>query len=207
MIRFRRGKVPVVGSTSGASSDTTAPPLATIASARRACAGGTDAGMAATDDRDGRAAARSVASCAAPSIPKARSGHDRRVGGRRAPWRSGRRSPVPRPSARRVPTTATARVARHRGVPAAHGQDVRRHRDRGETCRVRRLLDRDHADPERAKPCHDAIRALRGLGDGLRDGFDGSADRGGRSRQPASRSSRSTPAGPDATASTSCAEP
>ncbi len=40
MIRFRRGNVPVVGARSGASSETTAPPPSTIASASRACARG-----------------------------------------------------------------------------------------------------------------------------------------------------------------------
>ena len=82
MILFRRGNVPVDGGTSGASSDTTAPPLATIASARRRVRGRTHAGMAATDDSDGRAVRAQRRLVSGSIDPERQSGHDRRVGGR-----------------------------------------------------------------------------------------------------------------------------
>ncbi len=151
MIRFRRGNVPFDGSTSGASSDTTAPPAATIASARRMCADGPSVAWPPPMTATVVPPARSVASCAAPSMPKARPDTTVASAATRA---VAIRPAVARPAlvARRVPTTATARARDSVACGAPQVQDVRWHRDGRQPRRVRRLLDRDHAYVERAEP-------------------------------------------------------
>ena len=129
--------------------------------------------------------ARTVASWAAPSIPKASpdttvaGGHEgRRRSGRVArPARSAAASRRPRPP-----------VRADRAATAADEQHVGRHGDGGEPGRVGRLLDGDDADLERAKP--DARSAPRpgGLGDARATAARDRRRPDGRSRQPASPS-------------------
>ena len=109
MIRLRRGNVPCVGSTSGASSDTTAPPASTIASARRRCAARPEHRVTATDDGDRRATGSDRGLVGGTVDPERQPRDDGRIGrdeGRRDPCRDRR---ARSPSRRRVPTTATAR--------------------------------------------------------------------------------------------------
>ena len=180
MIRFRRGNVPAVGARSGASSETTAPPPATIASASRACARGYSRPwpppMTATVGRP----RPSAAAWAAPSMPIASPETTlapAAASARRDPRRRARR---PAFDARRVPTTATACVGVERGRVAAHEQEVRRQLDRREPRRVGRVLDRQ-----------DAKARARGCGPSVRLGV-----LGGRGRSPRRRSGDSPAAGP-----------
>ena len=52
---------------------------------------------------------------------------------------------------------------------AEHVQDVRRHLDGGEPRRIRRIVDRDHAQTELADPSEGPLCELSGLGDRERD--------------------------------------
>ena len=130
MIRLRRGNVPVARARRPVRAPTRPPRRPpTIASASRAWARGYERRRGRRrSPRPSCRRARTVASCAAPSIPIASPETTRRAGrderGRRSarPWRR------PAVVARRVPTTATARSRVERRRVAADEQDVRRHR-------------------------------------------------------------------------------
>ncbi len=196
---------PVDGGTSGASSDTTAPPLATIASARRACVAGPTRAWPPPMTATVVPLARSVASWAAPSIPNANP--DTTVASAAASAVAIRTAvDRPAPVARRVPTTATARA---RDIAACR---PRRYRTCGGIAIAARRAGYDGSStvttPTPSARSRPTMRSARCAASAMACATGSMI---GRSRRPISAPgvaiSRSTPADPDATVSTSCAEP
>ena len=115
MIRLRRGNVPMLGSTSGASSDTTAPAGRDDGGRQPAVGARMEDGVTRPDDRDGRAAGMDARRRARrrrcrPRAPRPRSRRPRRAPPRvSTPSRGHRRSPVA--SRRWPPPVALSRAA------------------------------------------------------------------------------------------------
>ncbi len=155
MIRLRRGNVPLVGSTSGANSETTAPPSSTIARARRRVGPRIQPPVAAADDRD-RASAGVDRRGVGSAIDAEREARDDRGTGRRSgrprrarPVRGRRSSPG---ACRRRRPRGRARAPRRRPGRTAGAAAARSPRRRD---RVGRVVDGHDAQPEGVDPGQD----------------------------------------------------
>ena len=166
----------------------TAPPVRTIGATSATVCRRVQALVAAADHGDGRRARPTAAACAAPSMPSARP--DTIVAPSSA-TASAIRPAVARPTSvgRRVPTTATARVAVERRGVAAHEQDRRRQLDPPESRRVRRRRPASGPRrPARRTGSRQRLRVVRRL-DERRAPPSGRAS-GGRRRRPSRRRGR-----------------
>ena len=146
MILLRRGKVPWLGVISGASSDTAAPPPATIETASRWWARGWMSARPEPIAATVVAPACNAAACRGPVDA------DRRPDTTLAPVAT--RSPAIRAAIARPRIGRAARAddrdgsgEAERGRVAEDVQHVRRHVDRRQSQRIRRVLDRHDASP------------------------------------------------------------
>ena len=168
MTLFRRGNVPRVASTSGASSETTAPPASMIDAASRLCDNGCRSACPEPITAIVFPPARTVAECAAPSMPTAspdttvaptatrfvaiRAG-DAAAGVRRTP----------------SPDDGDGRGASSAAVSPMHEEDEWRHLDRSQPARVGDVVDRDDLDAKRSDAAERLVRGRRRFGYRSRD--------------------------------------